>query len=479
MTPYQFTEYAKIRKEEADREKNAKKQQRKNQGDELFSISSTYRIFSRAACNFVFPEGIDRPLPNAIENVDEHNLDLTPNPLNEGEAEEEDANSQAEKENKTYAQRIEHALEQISEVNSETNQSTYLTGERLRTLSPKFYNILENITNVDNRGLHLLYSHFRTIEGIGLMKLILLANGFAEFKLKKDKGTWTLDDDEPDRGKPTFVLYTGTESTEEKEIIRNVYNGDWNIVPAAIADKIKERHANNHLGEVIKVFMITSSGAEGINLKNTRHVHIVEPYWHMVRVEQVVGRARRICSHQALPKELQTVKVFLYVTTFSEEQKTDEKNIELRMRDVSRVDKETPVTTDETLYEISSAKQIINNQILQAVKETAIDCSLYSKLNSTKEKPMICYGYGKVQSNDFGSYPIFEKDSKQNMNYNNYDEWEVNEVSINDKKYVLRIDTDELYDFESYNFALKTPGADPEYVGQLVSENGRYKLVPA
>jgi hypothetical protein len=478
MTPYQFSVYAKIRKEEADREKNAKKQQRKNQGDELFTVSSTYRIFSRAACNFVFPEDIDRPIPNVVETVDEHIVDLATDPLNEGE-EEEDETSPSEKETKTYAQQIERALTKISEVNSETNKSIYLTGDTLRTLSPKFYNILENIKNVDNRGLHLLYSHFRTIEGIGLMKLILLANGFAEFKLKREKDSWVLVEDEKDIGKPTFVLYTGTETAEEKEIIRNVYNGDWTIVPAAIANKIKERAENNNLGEVIKVFMITSSGAEGINLKNTRHVHIVEPYWHMVRVEQVVGRARRICSHQALPEELRTVKVFLYVTTFSDEQKTDEKNIELRMRDVSRVDKETPVTTDETLYEIASVKQRINNQILQAVKETAIDCSLYSKMNSTKDKPMICYGYGKVSSNDFGSYPIFETDRKQNMNYGKYDEWDIQAVTINDKKYALRTDTKGLYDFDSYTIALRNPGAEPDYIGQLVQINGQYKIIPA
>jgi len=398
MTPYQFGVYAKIRKIEADREKNAKKQQRKKQDDELFTISSTYRIFSRAACNFVFPEGIDRPLPNGADEaeVDENALDLTTDPLEEGE--EEQPTADTDKNN--YAKRIETALAKISEVDPETNKSIHLVGDNLRTLSPKFYNILENIANPDNRGLHLLYSHFRTIEGIGLMKLILLANGFAEFKIQKDKDTWTLVEDEKDIGKPKFVLYTGTETAEEKEIIRNVYNGDWNIVPVAITNKLKERAENNVYGEVIKVFMITSSGAEGINLKNTRYVHVVEPYWHMVRVEQVVGRARRICSHQSLPEELRTVEVFLYVTTFSEEQKKDEKNMELRIRDVSRLDKSTPVTTDETLYEIASIKQRINNQILQAVKETAIDCSLYSKMNvSTKEKPMVCYGYGKVESN--------------------------------------------------------------------------------
>ena len=74
------------------------------------------------------------------------------------------------------------------------------------------------------------------------------------------------------------------------------------------------------MGEIIKLFMITASGAEGISLKNTRFVHICEPYWHPVRIEQVIGRARRICSHDKLPEELQTVEVFLYLMTFSKTQ---------------------------------------------------------------------------------------------------------------------------------------------------------------
>ena len=70
----------------------------------------------------------------------------------------------------------------------------------------------------------------------------------------------------------------------------------------------------------IKVLMITASGSEGINLKNTRYVHIMEPYWHPARSDQVIGRARRICSHQQLPSELRTVEVFLYIMIFTEEQ---------------------------------------------------------------------------------------------------------------------------------------------------------------
>ena len=70
------------------------------------------------------------------------------------------------------------------------------------------------------------------------------------------------------------------------------------------------------MGEIIKILMITSSGAEGISLRNTRYVHITEPYWHPVRIEQVIGRARRICSHQDLPPELRPVNVFLYLMRF-------------------------------------------------------------------------------------------------------------------------------------------------------------------
>ena len=82
--------------------------------------------------------------------------------------------------------------------------------------------------------------------------------------------------------------------------------------------------------------MITSSGSEGINLKNTRYVHIMEPYWHPVRTEQVIGRARRICSHQSLPKELQSVEVFIYIMKFTKQQLDSDFAIELKLKDVSK-----------------------------------------------------------------------------------------------------------------------------------------------
>lgn len=484
MSDHQFGVYTKIRKEEADREKAAKKQRRKQQNkDDLFSISSTYRIFSRAACNFVFPDEIERPIPTKnVEKMNENDMDIVP----DSSLHEADPYSNIDdvRENETiidvenYAKRIENALSRLNTIDSSTGKHTYLTGDMLQYSSPKFVQILENLTNPDNIGSHLIYSHFRTMEGIGILRLILLANGFAEFKIKKSADDWEIIENDKDNGKPKFVLYTGTETPEEREIIRNVYNGAWDIVPVNIANKLREQHENNMYGDVIKIFMITSSGAEGINLKNTRYVHIVEPYWHMVRPDQVVGRARRICSHQDLPEELRTVQVFLYVTKFSKEQKTDDKNIEIRIRDVSRIDKSTPVTTDETLYEIASIKQRINNQILQAVKETAIDCGIYSRTAKSEDNPMVCYGYGKIESNIFSSYPSFEMDKMQKEGLDVAKlQWDTQKVNIHGKDYVLKKDTMELYDYKSYNDALINPNIEPKRQGKLVKEQGQFKII--
>ena len=486
MTDHQFGVYTKIRKEEADREKAAKKQRKKQpdpKQEDLFSISSTYRIFSRAACNFVFPDEIERPIPTKnIEKMTENDMDVVPS----GSVQETDpyanldddidADSKIDTEN--YAKRIENALSKLNTIDSDTGKNKYLTGDMLQQSSPKFLQILENLTNPDNIGSHLIYSHFRTMEGIGILRLMLLANGFAEFKIRKNADDWEIVDDNNDAGKPKFVLYTGTETSDEREIIRNVYNGAWDLVPVNIANKLREQHENNMYGDVIKIFMITSSGAEGINLKNTRYVHVVEPYWHMVRPDQVVGRARRICSHQDLPEELRTVQVFLYVTRFSKEQKTDDKNIEIRIRDVSRIDKATPVTTDETLYEIASIKQRINNQILQAVKETAIDCNIYARTAKSGENPMVCYGYGKIESNVYSSYPSFEMDKMQKEGLDVAKlQWDAQKVNIQGTDYALKKDTMELFDYTSYNNALINPNMEPKRIGKLVKVDGQFKIV--
>jgi hypothetical protein len=345
-------------------------------------------------------------MPKLTQKVSEEQLD------NIADANTEDMyvdeNAAAPIEDREYNDRIHAAISQLSVPDEITGKSPYVSREGLARFSPKFLRILENIESPENRGLHLLYSNFRSLEGIGIFKLVLEANGFAEFKLQRNGDTWEIKETDPDTTKPRFVLYTGTETNDEKEIIRNIYNSQWDLVPPAIAATLRETAENNFYGEVIRIIMITASGAEGINLANTRFVHIMEPYWNMVRVDQVVGRARRICSHKNLPEDLRSVQVFLYISTFTDEQRKDPKYRDIMVRDEGRLTK-LAITTDENLYDIASIKNSINEQLLKGIKETAIDCRLYKKGNA--DTNLVCYGEGILsRTNEFGVFPSLDED---------------------------------------------------------------------
>ena len=366
-----------------------------------------------------------------------------------------------------YAKKIKEALQKL-----QNRALDFLTPEALKTYSPKFLNILENITDSDHPGLHLLYSQFRTLEGIGIFQLVLEANGYTQFKIKKDStNNWILDIDSKNMGKPMFALYTGTETNvEEKELIRSIYNSDWGNVPSKLKKQLEKISSNNHFGEIIKLLMITSSGAEGIDLKNVRYVHIMEPYWHPVRTEQVIGRARRICSHNKLPEKYQTVDVFMYIMKFSQSQMDTDQSINLKKNDKSKLDDNTVVTTDEALFEISTIKKKLNDAILKGVKESSIDCNLFNSDNS--ESKLNCLSFGNATSDSFVFNPEFGQDDNDNVNkYNKKEkEWIGKEVEINGTYYAINMETMDVYDLESYK------EGRPILLGKLVKDGDKYEF---
>ena len=463
MSNFQFNIYEEARVQERKIEENNAKRAAKKQGDIYDDSVSTYRIFSRAFCNFVFPRPmIKRPFPREDETIktaiqetgmDEDILDvLTAEEKVEnidGKYELEDlealARQLSKEKDETYEIRIKRALRELK-----ANADKFLTPEALQTYSPKFLHILKNIQDPKHRGLNLIYSQFRTLEGIGILKLVLETNGFAHFKISKNlAGEWKIAIEEEDRGKPTFALYTGTESSEEKEIIRNIFNGKWDVIPVSLAKELEKVSSNNLYGEIIKVLMITASGAEGISLLNVRYVHITEPYWHPIRIEQVIGRARRICSHKDLPKELQTVEVFLYLMKFTKEQMTSEANKELRNKDRSKIDNKTPLTSDQALYEISVIKENINKSILKTVKESSIDCTLYSKENSKEN--LQCFIFGNPDPNKLAFQASISNDEKDNISKTNKKKEEISTIKITYKgiKYAYEPSTNKVYDYQS------------------------------
>uniref|UniRef100_A0A6C0K0Z1 Helicase ATP-binding domain-containing protein n=1 Tax=viral metagenome TaxID=1070528 RepID=A0A6C0K0Z1_9ZZZZ len=496
MSEHQLDEYSSRRADEIEEIKKSKKSQRKQpkEGEEDKKENSTYRVWTREICNFTFPDGIDRPIPDkkrlnaeetekAQKELEAELANVDPSKIiTKGKAKKKGGDPETGSEEGTesisldpideiesakdskYMDRIKAVLKQLAYDPAKTRAEQYLTKEgMLSNLSPKLLKMMENIQNPENVGLHLVYSQFRHIEGIGILKLILEANGYAEFKIKSVGGaeSWELVENEEDAGKPMFALYTGTESEEEKEIIRNIYNGDWGFVPKSIVDKLEKKSKNNLYGEIIKVLMITAAGAEGINLRNTRFVHITEPYWHNTRLEQVIGRARRICSHEQLPEELRTIKVFLYITEFGEEV-ADKVPEFLQTYDIDPYDVNHIETTDEYLLRIANAKEVLNKTFLKAIKESAMDCTLYKN-----KEGLMCYGVGmdKNPGNQFLSYPTVDQDLAERDDLNvKKTALKLAELKIEIRgvKYAIDKETDNLYDLAKYR------NGNIELVGKLV-----------
>jgi hypothetical protein len=312
------------------------------------------------------------------------------------------------------------------------------------------------------------------MEGIGILELVLQANGFARFKLLNVGGRWSLDISEEDRGKPLFALYTGTEGPEEKELVRNIFNSAWDQVPATLVDELRQLNDNNLYGDVIKTLMITASGAEGISLKNVRYVHITEPYWHPVRIHQVIGRARRLCSHQDLPKNLQTVEVFLYLMTFTDKHLDGDSTIDLKLNDKSKIDGITPVTSDETLFEIAMIKEKVNTDILKAVKEASFDCMLHADAKAKGGDALKCFTFGTESASKYAYAPTYANEEADDVAAINKREmqFDIIEYEINGIVYALKAPIrDKQSNIEMYDLDSCYLGA-PVLVGHLQLKEG-------
>jgi hypothetical protein len=440
MSTFQFGEYKEIRKKEVEEQKQAIKNGKKNKDDLYKEVTSSYRTASRACCNFAFPVPPGRPRKEgAGKQITEDEWD--------GETPVVDDQPEPTLPDQKYKQDILNALAYLK-----NNQTALFSKKGLAQYSPKFLQMLENVTDPDNVGLHLVYSHFRTMEGVGIFQMVLEAHGYVQFKIKKSaKKEWEIVG-HAGKSQHCYALYTGTEDAEEREIIRKTFNGDWEGLPASLVSQLTDISSDNLYGEVVKVLLITSSAAEGINLRNTRFVHLMEPYWHMVRLQQVIGRARRFKSHEQLPAKYRNVKVFLYLTTFSKEQTYKINHTigegELKASDVSRRDPTRLMTTDETLFELSDIKLAISNLLLKSVKSSSVDCQLHHKPHDSH----ICYHFGKVKSDNFASYPTIEKDEAES----HFSEMKVEKIGIQlkikDKLYYA--DKNEKMDEDSTTFQL-------------------------
>ncbi len=334
-------------------------------------------------------------------------------------------------------------------------------GINLNTLSPKYDRMIKNI--IKSPGNVFCYSQFRSVEGIEIFSRALSFNGFQRVKLvdipfdydtisigdtvryEHDEDEWScykvLDitsdnsqvqlDGVSDKVainkvfKCRFALWTGTEDVEERRKIQTLYNSP-----------------ENRYGQQCLILLTTQSGSEGISLHNVRQVHVMEPYWNNVRIDQVVGRARRIKSHIYLPERHRNVTIFKYIIQFTDEQlegtwvRAMSKEELISMRDGKdsgfvvedyevRTKDEDPdgileflkyaknlseeikildkgLTSDENLDNIARNKEMILSSFLRSIKEASVDCEFNWQDNvraKDSHSELRCYNIIDTDSN--------------------------------------------------------------------------------
>lgn len=359
MSKYQHQIYEILRAKERLSERGSSRA--KSTKSKKGAVKSTFRVFSRQASNFVFPEEIHRPYPDPafiISLLKKNNSDFaTEKAINKVLTMEDNANNG--KISAEYKERINNALDKLVE-----NGELYFKdgADGLDKLSPKMKLVLKNIQK--SPGLVFVYSNFRTLEGIELFSKVLDFNGYVRYGKETGKND----------SRPRYSIYSGTEDEKYKKELLQIFTSD-----------------DNKHGKHIKIILASAAGAEGLDLKNIRQIHILEPYWNQMRIQQIIGRGVRRNSHSKLPPNERNVEVFRYFSVFP------------KSNQAISTDK---ITTDEYIEQISLKKQVIINELLQILKECSIDCVL----NSADTKPTYkCFSFGKG-AKGFSYYPEISKD---------------------------------------------------------------------
>ena len=126
-------------------------------------------------------------------------------------------------------------------------------------------------------------------------------------------------------------------------------------------------------GEIIKVVLISQAGSEGLDFKGIRQVHILEPWYNVNRIEQIIGRAVRNFSHKDLSFFKRNVQIFLYGTIL--------KNSEEESADLY-------------IYRNAEIKAIKIGKVTRLLKQIAVDCII-----NHDQTELISTNFDKIEDN--------------------------------------------------------------------------------
>jgi len=263
--------------------------------------------------------------------------------------------------------------------NTKNISGAILKREYLKYFSVKFHQALTDIednlfVNKNNNlsSIGFVYSNLVKI-GIEIFKEILLQNGYLEYD--ENKNNYQIKDtticyncgkkhsekhDNHEFAPATFIVVTGQSSEESAEVLPE---NNKKIISTVF------NNFSNKEGKFIKLVLGSKVMNEGISLANVNSTYILDVYFNFGRIDQVIGRAIRWCSHfQLMNKDnvYPKVKLYKYAVCTSEDA--------------------TELSTEEELYFKAEKKYLLVKKVERALKEVAIDCALNQPGNMFKEE---------------------------------------------------------------------------------------------
>jgi SNF2 family DNA or RNA helicase len=130
---------------------------------------------------------------------------------------------------------------------------------------------------------------------------------------------------------------------------------------------VKKKMVADFNDKKIDVMLITASGSEGLDLKRTRQMHVMEPHWNQSRLDQAIGRAIRYKSHDNLSKDKQHVDVYHWLSVFAPMTRVQYIKSLVTGNDIS-----LRVSSDEYLLKISQKKTQLNQKFEKVLHEASI-----------------------------------------------------------------------------------------------------------
>ena len=218
---------------------------------------------------------------------------------------------------------------------------------------PKYSSKIAYICNQikQSKGIVLIYSQY--IDGGGIpIALALEEMGFARYG-KRSQSLFT----EPPT-EPIDSLSMKPESATKGEFHPANYimiTGNEQLSPDKVGDMAAVTNSNNSDGKFVKVVIISKAGSEGLDFKCIRQIHILEPWYNINRLDQIIGRGVRNLSHCLLPYDNRNVEIYLYGT---ELEGNNEEAIDLYM------------------YRLAEKKAIQIGIVTRVLKENSTDCLL-------------------------------------------------------------------------------------------------------